>query len=306
MPHEDRREQPASGGWPRRDWLGIVNPFAGGGRSRLAGIVRQLEPVVDRVIKTGEDAGELAAVVRHYRGIVAVGGDGTIFQALQMLDRERQRLAIVPAGRGNSLARDLNLAARVPALDLAAEPERIDLMEVVYQTVDGRKRQCLAASTVALGYPVDVAENANRRFRFLRRHSYATAAAVTLPEPFPAEVLYDNGRSLRASVTGFIVNNTRHIANFIAFPHASCRDGWLDTIELRRGYLGQSLHNLAAMTNWVSYQPSIPVAARKVRLALAGPRTLLVDGEFCQDVMSVEVRLLSGALRCQKGAVEPA
>lgn len=287
----------------REDWIAIVNCRAGGFRRRETRIVDELKYAVAEIAWTehAEHAAELAAAFHQYRGIVVVGGDGTLFQAIQGMDRGRQRLAIVPAGRGNSLARDLKVPATLPDLSFAKEPDIIDLMEVVFDTAAGPERR-LAASTVAVGYPVAIAQRAGRRFRFLGRQSYVMSAAMTRPAPFYASVLYDDANYSEGRLTGFIVNNTRHIANFLAFPRANCRDGLLDAMQLNRGFLDQTLHNISALTQSFSYQPSLPVSTTKVRLQTTEPRTLLVDGELYLMASRLEVRVITGSLACQKSA----
>ena len=51
----------------------------------------------------------LARASAGFTGIVAIGGDGTIAEVLAGMDIAHQRLAVIPAGHGNSLARDLGL-----------------------------------------------------------------------------------------------------------------------------------------------------------------------------------------------------
>jgi diacylglycerol kinase (ATP) len=256
-------------------WLVIINSHCAGKPPTL--------PPAGGIVRTRYrgHASDLAAAARNYSGIYVAGGDGTIFEVLQAMDREHQSLAVIPFGRGNSLARDLT-----------RHPTRIDLMEV---TLD-QSRRYLSASTAALGYPVAVAETADRRFLFLGRYCYAAAAACLRPRPFPADVRYGDGTFEPVRLTGFIANNTSRIANFRAFPAASCRDGCLNAMELRSGFWGQTLHNLSALSG-LRY-PAAVTATDRVHISVSQPQTVLIDGELFPNISSLEVRILPDALTC--------
>lgn len=273
-------------------WLAIVNPHAGGRRRASQRLLSTLRSRAERVVVTDSagHAAAMAATARDYAGLLVAGGDGTILEVLQWMDRSRQQLAIVPAGRGNSLARDLETSSRW-----------IDLMEVSFRDVAGCQRRLLAASTVATGYPVIVAERASGHLRRWRCGSYAIAASVTRPVPFQSTVAYDGRDGTSTRLTGWIANNTRHLANFLAVPRASCADGSIEALELRAGFIGQSLHNLSALAR-LKREIVPPIAARTVRLLGERPQTLLVDGELFPDVVAVDVRVVPGAAQCARWA----
>jgi diacylglycerol kinase family enzyme len=233
-------------------------------------------------------ATHLAAGAVGYAGILVAGGDGTVFEVLQGMNRATQRLAILPVGRGNSLARDL-----------IAEPQCIDLMEVIFEDAHGNSRRVLSASTVALGYPVDVAELANRRLRFLGPGGYAAATVLTRTLLFNAQVSYDGREVANRRLTGLLVNNTQHVANFLALPRASCRDGVIEAMELRAGFVAQTLHNLSALARW-SYEPAPPISVSRARVSLEQPRSLLIDGELYPAVVSLQIEVLASAVTCAR------
>jgi diacylglycerol kinase family enzyme len=88
-------------------WLAIINPQSGRNRNRarLAEVVTRLQPMVDKTVFTrcpGE-ATEVAMEAQGYGGVAAVGGDGTLFEILKGINRREQRVAVIPAGRGNPL-----------------------------------------------------------------------------------------------------------------------------------------------------------------------------------------------------------
>lgn len=271
-------------------WIAIVNPQSGGRRSSLDALLSSLQRRAERIAITEAPghATALAAAAGDYTGILVAGGDGTVCEVLQGMNCATQSLALLPRGRGNSLARDLS-----------SDPEHIDLLDVTFGDARGVSRSLRAASTVAVGYPVRVAETANRRLRVLRGACYAAAAAVTRPEPFAGVVQYGDGRANEVRLTGLVANNTRHIANFLALPRARLSDGVFDVLELRQGYIGQGLHNLSAVLQ-SGWTPVPPIPATRVQLSMMQPATLLVDGELHPDVIALDVRMLPAALTCSR------
>lgn len=288
------------------NWVAIVNP-ACGGRSlagpRLSKLVRRLAEVADPVVTT-EYQGHaqcLAAGFRSADGFIVAGGDGTIFDVLQTLRRDHQQVLIVPIGRGNSLARDLGGLSPESALSAAASGEKltIDLLAVSLEFDDGQRWQGVSASTLALGYPADVAHLATRYLRWTGRHCYTLAAPVIRPSAMTMRVSYDGEPSASRTGTGLIINNTRHIGPFEGFPEANLADGLCDVMELRAGWCVQNMHNLSVLTRWHGFVPASIRRAQTVTVALDEPTVIKIDGELRPGVRRVEVRVLPAALTCR-------
>lgn len=289
-------------------WLAIVNPHSGGSgaRARLPNLLRHLKGLVEKIVFTEYPghAAEIAKAATDYSGVAAVGGDGTLFEILKGLDRNRQRVAIFPAGRGNSLARDLGLFGKVPSLEEIGrtDPLRIDLMEVTVRNSGGLEVRNLSASTVAIGYPVAITRAARGFPRHLGKFSYAAATTFVRPAPFEVEISREDGTRKTTHLRFFIANNTRHVANFLVFPDASCRDGFLDLLELDAGFLGQSVHNVSALLGSSLFRRSHLSRARSVELRLQRPQELMIDGEIFPDIVLVRIRIMATALACiQRG-----
>ena len=287
------------------DWLAIVNPFSGGSGTsrRLPHLLENLHRVAEETVFTEYPghATELAKRATGYDGLAVVGGDGTVFEILKGLDRGNTRVAIFPAGRGNSLARDLGLLHSLSELDVIHfnDPLYIDLMEVTFEDMYGHKHQSLSASTVAVGYPAAVAKAA-RGFDDFGQFCYAAAAILTRPVSCMVEMPLECGRFRKKRVKGIIANNTRHVANFLAFPGASCFDGYFEVLELYAGYLGQIAHNLSALTGTDFYCPFDLVRRRRTRFHVQQPQELMIDGEFHPNVVSVDIRIVPRALACNR------
>jgi diacylglycerol kinase (ATP) len=285
-------------------WLAIANPAAGRAREseRLLSRLARVSGFRHEVAMTAApgDATLLARKAGGFDGIVAVGGDGTIGEVLHGMDLGRQRLAVLPAGHGNCLARDLGVGKADHALNSlqrkACRP--LDLMEVHIGFADGREERRLCASTLAVGYVADVVTLGRHRLQGLGRAAYAAAAMITVPPRFEAR-LAANGGAYR--YTGVVINNTAHLANFRGLPDASVHDGLLDIMEQGYGWPRQLLHNLAVLVGSRAFGPLQLRQAAAEQLDLAQPHTLMADGELLHEVTRVHVTCRPGAVSCVVG-----
>ncbi len=128
--------------------LYIINPAGHGGSGlQTWARFRALWPdsIAEDDVRVTERSGharEIAATAARYETLVAVGGDGTVSEVISgLMDRAglRPRVAIVPGGTGNDIARNLGmgtLESAVAAL-LDGVPRSVDIVEVE-AWVDGR------------------------------------------------------------------------------------------------------------------------------------------------------------------------
>ena len=279
------------------NWLAIANPGAGAfrfGRFRDAWMP-ELERHFARMVYT-EAAGHATQVARAsgaFDGIAVIGGDGTLFEVLAGRSRPDQPLGLIPAGRGNCLAMDLGLTGVREALAAitAGESVSVDLMAVEAAFDGGGSREFVAASTVAVGYVAAVVRNA-ARFSRLGHYAYTPAAVLTWPRRSGMQVQYGMEPALRAELTGIVVNNTRYLANFLAFPQASLSDGCLDVLESRVGWARQCLHDASILSGRDFYDPARHSRQSRLHIRMDRPDILMVDGELFESVRELSVRCL--------------
>jgi diacylglycerol kinase (ATP) len=285
-------------------WLAIVNPAAGqrgeaqqAVRELLAG--SQLAAAIETTRAPGH-ATELARAARDADGFVVVGGDGTVAEVLAGMDIARQHLAVVPAGHGNCLARDLGV--RRPREAIAAlergQTRAIDLMRVAV-SFQGRPADTRwAASTLATGYVCDVVLTGRRRLPWLGRHAYAAAAAITVPRALAARVAAASLPEALPGLTGIVVNNTAHLANFRAFADASLSDGRLDIMENACAWPRQMLHNAAVLAGSSAFGAARVRQAPDAQVDFDATGTLMVDGEILEGVTGFTATCERAAVTC--------
>jgi diacylglycerol kinase (ATP) len=289
-------------------WLAIANPAAGRAREadRMIDRLRRLRDVDAEIVRTAApgDATRLAEASSAFDGVIAIGGDGTIAEVLQGLDLRRQQLAVLPAGHGNCLARDLGVGDPGRALDALRRGARrpLDLMDVGVGFRDGRTERRLCASTLAVGYVTEVVMFGRHRLPQLGRAAYAAAAMVVVPGVFEARMAGADEPARPRHYTGLVINNTAHLANFRGFPDASVHDGVLDVMEQGHGWSRQLLHNLSVLAGSRAFGPLRLRQAASERLELREARTFMADGELLHGVSRVAVDCRPAAVTCVVGS----
>lgn len=244
-------------------------------------------------------AGAIAALVNDHQraaGFVVGGGDGTIFDVLQTCDRTRQTLAILPLGRGNSLARDLDVPTLARAIGNVTRgvDRTIDLLDVTLHSAHGDAWHGVSASNLAIGYPADVAHRA-LRFRPLGAHSYTAAGLVARPRRFSVALRIDDGPERVSELTGAIISNSKHVGPFLGFPQADLTDGVFHAMTLDAGRTRQLLHNLSSVTRLRFYEPGVVHDVRAIHLRFSEPMLVKIDGELRERIQAIDVRVLPRA-----------
>ncbi|MFN2484367.1 MAG: diacylglycerol kinase family protein [Candidatus Limnocylindria bacterium] len=120
----------------------LLNPVAGGGRAIRA--LNQVLPVLNAAgvavdVWTSDAAGDLErhareAAARRSERVIAIGGDGSVQEVANGLlsAPDPPSMAVIPAGRGNDLARTLGIPMRVAdaaRLAIKGDPRAMDVGE---------------------------------------------------------------------------------------------------------------------------------------------------------------------------------
>jgi YegS/Rv2252/BmrU family lipid kinase len=226
----------------------VVNPAAGQGRSvRVLSVVTAALDVAGAAYQVSEsssldDARQIAGKAAQLgQVVVAVGGDGTVGALAGVVAAADGRYGIIPAGRGNDLARVLDIPsepAAAAAVLLHGQPRPVDLIGV---GGPGHPERTVMGS-VYLGIPSIAGEIANRAKRLPGSLVYPLAALRALagwtPATFRAEI---RGGSAAPPVQQFpgyamVVANAAYFgAGMQVAPAAVIDDGVLDMVIMRDG-----------------------------------------------------------------------
>lgn len=266
----------------------VANPRAAGGRCkpRLESLLPRLGEVECTWTEGPGHATELArrAAEQGARRVVAVGGDGTLFEVVNGLFEApgpRPALGLLPLGTGNSFARDFGLHETEPAVRALLRDERrpVDVVRVVH-----RGGVMHYVNLLSVGFTAAAGALTNRRFKALGPAGYVLAVIASiarLSHPRFPLALDEQGLDDRAC-TFISFSNTRYTGGTMMMaPEADPSDGCLDVVRVgtmgRRRLLG-CFPRIFRGTHTELGEVDVGTA-RAVRFALDGPVDVMVDGE---------------------------
>jgi len=285
-------------------YLAIVNPAAGGGRTRSL-----LAPALERLraaglkIDIGETsssghAAELtrAAWAEGYRKFISVGGDGTSYEVVNGLfpmaqAAENPTLAFLPLGTGNSFLRDFSdrgVEHSIEAL-VAGRTRKCDVLRLTHK--DGVLHYI---NILSIGFSADVATLRARRFSNWGEIGYQTAIFLCLARfrrrPFPLSV--DGEQAIDRRTCLFLTfNNSKFTGGTMMIaPTAEVNDGLIEFV--RWGPIGRVglIRNLPTLYNGTHIQHPLAEVrkVRRVDFHLDSPVDVMIDGEVitlhCQSL----------------------
>ncbi len=276
-------------------YLAIVNPAAGGGRTR-----KLLGPALERLKAGGievtvaetraqGDATEIAhnAYQCGVRNFIAVGGDGTSYEIVnglypQALAYERPTLGFLPLGTGNSFLRDFSHQGVEYAIEslLAKRSRPCDVMRLRHRT-----GVIHFINLLSMGFSADVATLRARRFSAWGELGYQASIFLTLARfkrrPFPVRINgtgdFDHRRCLFLTF-----NNSKFTGGTMMIaPQAEINDGLVEYV--RWGPIGRLglIRNLPGLYDGTHIEHPLAEhhGAQLVEFKLDAPVDVMVDGE---------------------------
>lgn len=304
-------------------YLAIVNPAAGGGRSR-----KLLRPALERlragglrvdVIETNGvgDATRIAreAYGRGLRNFIAVGGDGTSYEIVNGLfpevadasssiapgiggERTRPILGFLPLGTGNSFLRDFSERGVEHAIEslIAGRVQPCDVVRLRH-----RGGVIHYINLLSVGFAADVAALRARRFRRQGELGYFISIFLGLARlrrrPFPVRVAgekeFDRRRCLFLSF-----NNSKFTGGTMMIaPKAEVNSGLIEYV--RWGPIGRAglIRNLPRLYDGTHIEHPLAEhrGVKRVEFDLDAPVDVMVDGEVL-TLHCEELDVLPGAL----------
>lgn len=221
----------------------------------------------------------------QYDGVVAGGGDGTLFEVIngyyQNPADDKIPLGILPVGTGNAFARDLDLdASRWPeAVDVIAlkKPRNVDVG--VFRT-HGQDYYFL--NIMGLGFVADVGKTAHRLKIFGNiAYTFGVLYRTLFLKAYQLSMEADGERLERENI--FVeISNTRYTSNFLMAPNAEIDDGLLDVTLLRkitRRRLIQCFPKIFTGEH-ILLEEIEQFKAKNIQIKTDSPKVLTPDGEL--------------------------
>jgi diacylglycerol kinase (ATP) len=278
-------------------FLAIVNPAAGGGKcGQLAGGMLErvrnagINLTVARTTRAGE-ATDLARQAYHEgtRNFLAVGGDGTSFEIINGLFPEaetqgRPTLGLLPLGTGNSFLKDFTKRGLAHTLEALRNNSRrpCDIIRLRHA-----RGELYFLNLLTLGFPADVAETTNRRFKRWGEFGYILGVFTRLVRlqhlAFPHRLAEAEEKVWNRQPALFLsFNNSKFTGGHMMIaPNADPTDGQIEYV--RWGPIGRlgliwTLPRLFTGTH-IHHRNASRAATKRIDFELANPVNVMVDGE---------------------------
>ena len=292
-------------------FLAIVNPAAGGGKSaHLADslLERVRDAGIDLAVKRTTRAGEATEIARQaysegIRDYLAVGGDGTSFEIINGLfpdaaNHDRPTLGFLPLGTGNSFLKDFTSRGVEHTIEALTKNSSRPCDVIRLRHARG---ELYFLNLLTLGFPADVAETTNRRFKRWGELGYILGVFTRLLAlqhlAFPHRLA--EAKELDCNPALFLsFNNSKFTGGHMMIaPNANPTDGLIEYV--RWGPIGRlgliwTLPRLFTGTH-IHHRRASRAATKRIDFELAGPVNVMVDGESMRlECQSLEI--LPGAL----------
>lgn len=235
----------------------------------------------------GRDPKVLArqALARGATVLVAAGGDGTVSSVADALVGSTARLAVVPAGTGNDLARTLGIPTDfAEALSLVENGVERLVDVILAEPDDGPPTYVVNVAAGGLSGQVDEALDGEQKQRW-GPFAYLWCAVKVLPDlhPYRTELTFDDEEPVTLDVVNVVVANGRTVGGgWAVAPTAVIDDGLADVVVVRYAK-ALDLAGVAARlaTGDALASPTVDHRrARKVRLRAEPGMPFNVDGEL--------------------------
>jgi diacylglycerol kinase (ATP) len=271
----------------------IFNPHAAMGRASklLPRIQAGMESFAELVtLSTGYPghARELLsdADLSAFDGIIAAGGDGTLFEVVNGLYQHKREnrlpLGLIPVGTGNAFARDLGLQpgdwARGIDIIRTGRLQSLDVGRVETET-----ETFYFLNIIGLGFPVD-AMKTSKKLKMLGKAAYTLAVIREMLRLKSYRLVIEiDGNKIEEDNVFVEVSNTRYTGtSFLIAPAARLDDGLFDVTLLRKLPKLRLLRLFPTIYSGahVNFEEVTTCTASKVKILIPRNRLLAPDGEL--------------------------
>tara|TARA_B000000557_G_scaffold69650_1_gene54957 strand:- start:347 stop:1228 length:882 start_codon:yes stop_codon:yes gene_type:complete len=209
--------------------------------------------------------------------IVACGGDGTINEIINEIKEREFKIAIVPIGSGNGIARHFNIPLDISkSLDL--------ILKHNYTYVDiGKVNESIFLGNVAFGIGADFIKNYHK-INYKGLVGYFLAFIKTIFSIKEKQFIIDiDGERITSSPLILIVSNTNQQGyNFTVTPKAKADDGMLDMFIVENISYLRNIKNIFKIILGLNFSPgeSIYKKIENLNIILQKPiKNIQIDGE---------------------------
>ncbi len=249
--------------------------------------------------------------------VCALGGDGTVRVVASELVGTGVPLGLLPGGTGNLLARNLDLPidslTAAVAIALAGQNRSIDVGKVRYEALDDEGRPVSPRSSVeeyflvmaGLGFDASMIADAPEKLKAqIGYGAYIVSGLRHLyGARFRVHTWVDGGGARRRKARSVLFANVGGLQAGITLMPAAADDGRLDAMILSpRSLLGWAAVAVHVLSRHRRGSARVErVRFERMRLRLAEPQQMQLDGDAVGLARSVDVSVVPGALVVRTG-----
>ncbi len=281
----------------------IVNPIAGAGHSKR--LFSRAQDIMDKegIVYThvfSKESGHVSELVRTaievgHKKIVAVGGDGTVREAAQVImGRGDVTMGILPFGTGNDLAR---------ALKIPFDPN--GALNVLFggcvRPMDmGVANGCAFTNVAGFGFDTEVlvhTEKFKRRFGGMLPYILGVIQALLSLKPIRVHLTAGDREIYAEALLVAVANGTHYGGGMNVSPSSDPFDGKLDVCLIKKVGLIKLLSLLPAFIKGrhINKKPVDYFPARELRVESSVNHSINLDGELGSST-PVTFGIIPGAL----------
>ncbi len=272
--------------------LFIINPKSGTGKSKTAKDIiseclhnNKFDIQIEFTRYSGH-AFELAGKNKSKFDIIGVvGGDGTINEVIEAIANSTAKIAIIPAGSGNGLARTLKIplktSSAIEIINNLAPPKTIDTVKI------NEKRFVNVAGMGFDAYIGFLFDNAKKRgfFSYLK----LVVKEFRKYKPVKYHLKIDETEYIKEAFLISFANSTQFGNNVHIAPEAKIDDGIIDVIILKKFPLIASLFLTVKLFRKKLHKSKYyeKISAKKIEIKNNNKMLMHIDGEpylFEQDI----------------------
>lgn len=232
----------------------------------------------------------------EYDGVVAAGGDGTVFEVIngyyQNGSKKRIPLGILPVGTGNAFARDMAFDNKKwqEAIEVIYrdQPKKVDVGHFISHGQD-----YYYLNILGLGFVADVTKTAHKLKIFGNiSYTFGVFYQIILLNAHRLSIEID-GQKMEQENIFVEISNTRYTSNFFMAPDAKIDDGLLDVTLLKKTTRRTLLRSFPKIFTGehVFLDVVDTFQAKKINISTDTPKVLTPDGELL-GITPVEVECL--------------
>ncbi|MBM4235250.1 MAG: diacylglycerol kinase family lipid kinase [Firmicutes bacterium] len=218
----------------------VVNPTSGAGHAgktwpQIAAVLDQSGQQYKVYFTHSSGDGKTLAAKAVKEGaelVVAVGGDGTLFEVVNGINPDQTVFAVIPLGTGNGFRRSCALPGHWQAALLGLgswQPRRIDL---------GMINGTYFLNVAGIGFDAAVAEMASEKYKIIKGYTAYVVAffdELTHFDHFNTRIKCDQWEIDQPdTLLVLVANGSYYGGGFTIAPQAEIDDGQLDLIIIRK------------------------------------------------------------------------